>query len=109
MNRLRLHPYYLVCPTFSGHGYCPAPGSIGCSKRMKQEISLPRRGAGCSRILFIDGKRLTLGSYMLLDCFRLVSQPIELSSSPICYMEVLYSGGGARAPFEDVFPLKQGE
>ena len=91
----------------SGHCY-PAPGSTGYSKRTKQEISLPGDEAGCDIILFIDGNGLTLGSYML-DCFRFGSKPIEPSSSPICYKEVLYSGGGARAPFEDAFPLKQGE
>ena len=45
----------------------------------------------------------------MLDCFLFVSHPIEPSSSPICYKDVLYSGGGARAPFEDAFPLKQGD
>ena len=100
--------YYHACLTSSGDYCCPVPGLRGYSKWITREVSLARCEAGYASMLFLDGKRLTLGSYML-DCFRLGSQPIEPSSSPICYREVLYNGGGARAPFEDAFPLKQGD
>ena len=45
----------------------------------------------------------------MLDCLRFGSQPMELSSSPICYSVLLYNGAGTLDSLHEALPLTIGD